>query len=143
MVLDFQEWLRIIKTYGIELTASDLTKLYIKRKNDGACFFLCDFATASLCGLQHMKPKACKLWPFKVLGTPKYGHAQEAAYNYGGKALFVYADSNCNGLKLGQPSRVFANLTVKEFTEIALGMNRFQIKSTANLRPNARSHISF
>jgi len=143
VVLNFQEWLRITKTYGIELTASDLDKLYIKRKNDGTCSFLCDFANPSLCGLQHMKPQACKLWPFKVLGTPKYGYAQEAAYNYCGKTLFVYADSNCRGVKYGKPSWVFANFTVKEFTEVALGSNSCQIKSTANLNSNPRNPFRF
>jgi len=143
VVLNFQEWLRIIKTYSIELTASDLTKLYVKRKNDGTCSFLCDFANSNLCGLQHMKPEACKLWPFKVLGTPRYGYTQQAAYSYGGRTLFVYADSNCNGLRYGKPSWTFANLTVKEFTEIALGFNSYQVKSTANIDPNTGSHFRF
>jgi hypothetical protein len=143
VVLDFQEWLRIIKAYGMELTASDLTKLYIKRKNDGACSFLCDFSSPSLCGLQHMKPQACKLWPFKVLGTPKHGYAQQAAYNYCGKTLFVYADSNCRGVKYGNPSWVFANFIIKEFAEIALGFNSRQVKSTANISSNKRNRFRF
>ena len=143
VVLNFQEWLRIIKKYGIELTASDLTRLYIKRKNDGTCSFLCDFTSPSLCGLQHMKPEACKLWPFKVLGTPKYAYAQQAAYNYCGKTLFVYADSNCKGLNYGKPSWDFANFTVKEFTEIALGFNSRQTKSTANLYSYVRNPFRF
>src|SRR5512136_679045 len=143
VVLNFQEWLRIVKTYSMELTASDLTKLYIKRKNDGTCSFLCEFTNPSLCGLQHMKPEACKLWPFKVLGTPKYGYAQQAAYNYFGRTLFIYADSNCNGLKYGRPLWGFANFTVKEFTEIALGLNSCQVKSTANINLNTRSNFLF
>ena len=143
VVLNFQEWLRIIKTYSIELTASDLTKLYIKRKNDGTCSFLCDFTDPNLCGLQHMKPEACKLWPFKILGVPRYGYPQHAAYNYRGRTLFVYADSNCNGLTFGRPSSTFASHTVKEFTEIALGFNTSQVKSTASIDPNARSPFRF
>ncbi len=143
VVLNFQEWLRIVKTYSMELTASDLTRLYIKRKNDGTCSFLCDFATSSFCGLQHMKPEACKLWPFKVLGTPKYGYPRQAAYNYCGKTLFVYADSNCTGLNYGQPSWGFANFTVKEFAEIAFGFNHCQTKSTGNSNSNMRRSFQF
>ncbi len=143
VVLNVQEWLRIVKTYSAELTVSDLTKLYIKRKNDGTCSFLCDFANPSLCALQHMKPEACKLWPFKVLSTPKYGYPQQAAYNYCGRTFFVYADSNCTGLKYGTPSWSFANFTVKEFTEIALGFNSCQMKSTGSLVPKLRRSFHF
>ena len=133
VVLNFQEWFRIIKTYGIEQTASDLNRLFIRRKNDGSCAFLCDFANTNVCGLQHMKPKACKLWPFKVLGTPEYGYAKRAAYAYGEKTLFVYADSTCRGLRFGNPNWDFANCTVKEFAEIALGFRNYQFKTTANI----------
>ena len=138
VVLNLQEWLRIIGTYSIDLTASDLTRLYIKRKNDGTCSFLCDWANSNLCGLQHMKPEACKLWPFKVFSKPEYGYAKQAAYTYGGRTLFVYADSNCRGLRYGRPKWDFANLTLKEFTEIALGVRNWQIKSTSRINANPR-----
>ena len=141
VVLNFQEWLGIIRTYGMELTASDLTRLYLKRKNDGTCSFLCKLANKNFCGLQHMKPDACKLWPFKVLGTPKFGHARQAAYNYVDRTFFVYVDSNCQGLHFGNPTWEFANQTVKEFTEIALGFRSLQVKSTAELSLNFRSRL--
>jgi Fe-S-cluster containining protein len=133
VVLNFQEWLTIIKNYGVETTASGLNKLYIKRKSDGSCSFLYNISNTHLCGLQHMKPKACKLWPFKVLNKPEYGYAKEAAYDYKGSRLFVYADSNCSGLKYGRPTWEFTTYTVKEFIEIALGIRNQQIKSTADL----------
>lgn len=138
VVLNLQEWLRIIGTYSIDLIASDLTRLYIKRKNDGACSFLCNWPNLNLCGLQHMKPEACKLWPFKVFSKPEYGYAKQAAFTYGGRTLFVYADSNCRGLRYGRPKWDFANLTVKEFTEIALGVRNWQIKSTSSVNANPR-----
>jgi Fe-S-cluster containining protein len=133
VVLNFQEWLNIIKNYGVEMTVAGLNKLYIKRKSDGSCAFLYNISNMHLCGLQHMKPTACKLWPFKVLNKPQYGYAKEAMYDYRGNRLFVYADSNCRGLRYGRPTWEFMTYTVKEFVEIAMGTRSQQFKSTANL----------
>lgn len=133
VVLNFQEWLNIIKSYGVETTVSGLNKLYIKRKGDGSCTFLYKLSNAHLCGLQHMKPKACKLWPFKVLNKPEYGYAKEAAYDYKGNRLFVYADSTCSGLVYGKPTWEFTTYTLKEFIEIAMGIRSQQHKTTAEI----------
>jgi len=133
VVLNFAEWLKIVKNYGVDKTVSGLDKLYIKRKSDGSCVFLKQFSTIHLCGLQYMKPKACKLWPFKILGRPEYGYANEAMYNYGGSRLFIYADSTCKGLRYGKPTWDFATNTLKEFIEIALGVRREQYKTTADI----------
>jgi hypothetical protein len=86
-----------------------------------------------LCGLQHMKPKACKLWPFKIFGEPQYGYASNAVYSYGENQLFVYADSTCSGLRYGKPTLEFSECTLKEFVEIALGVRNNQFKTTADL----------
>jgi len=81
-----------------------------------------------------MKPKACKLWPFKVLSKPKYGYVNEAVHYYGGDRFFIYTDSNCSGLVYGEPTEKFAKYTLNEFVEIALGGRRDQSKTTANIR---------
>jgi Fe-S-cluster containining protein len=133
VVLAFPEWLRIIKTFGVETTVAGLSHLYIKRACDGSCQFLCRGLNMHYCGLQNMKPEACKLWPFKVLSEPNYGQANRAAYDYGGRRLFVYADDMCSGLRYGSPTWEFSNQTVKEFVEIALGTCRTQSKTTSNL----------
>jgi len=133
VVLNFQEWLKIVGNYGIEKTVSDVNKLFIKRSNDGSCAFLCNLFDMHLCGLQHMKPKACKLWPFKVLSKPEFGDINEAVYNYGGNELFVYADSMCKGLRYGNPTWDFTGQTLREFVEIASGTRTDQYKSTGNL----------
>lgn len=133
VVLNFQEWLRIVKNYGVEMTVSGLNKLFIKRRSDGSCAFLRSFSNLHLCGLQHMKPNACKIWPFKVLGRPKFGYANDALYYYGGGKLYVYADPTCVGLKYGSPSWEFANYTLREFVELALGLRSDQRRTKANL----------
>jgi Fe-S-cluster containining protein len=133
VVVSFYEWLKIVKNYGVETTASGLDKLFIKRRSDGLCVFLYNLSGTYLCGLQQMKPKACKIWPFKIVSEPEFGYANEAAYGYGKDGLFVYADSACSGLKYGEPTREFMGNTLKEFIEIALGFRIEQYKTTAKI----------
>ena len=133
VVVNFHEWLKIVRNYGVETTASGLNKLFIKRRSDGSCVFLHNLSGMNLCGLQQMKPNACKLWPFKIARTPEFGYANEAAYSYGENKLFVYADSICAGLRYGKPTREFASHTLKEFIEIALGLRRGQFKTTRDI----------
>jgi len=92
VVLGFPEWLRIAKTYGVETTVAGLDRFFIKRARDGSCAFLCNDTTNYHCSLQNAKPEACKIWPFKILSEPKYGEANQAAYDYGGVQLYVYGD---------------------------------------------------
>ena len=133
VVVNFHEWLRIVKNYGVETTASGLSKLFIKRRGDGSCVFLYNLSGVYLCGLQQIKPKACKIWPFKIASKPEFGYANEAAYGYGKNRLFVYADSTCSGLKYGKPTWEFSNHILKEFIEIALGFRSEQYKTTVNI----------
>jgi Fe-S-cluster containining protein len=134
VVLDFSEWLGIVKNYGVEYTASDLSKLYIRRKSDGSCTFLKNGGNICLCGLQHTKPRACKLWPFKILSEPRFGYPNEAMYDYSDNTVFAYADSSCQGLRLGIPTMEFARHTLREFVEIAVGVRNNQLRTTSTNR---------
>jgi Fe-S-cluster containining protein len=133
VVIDFREWLRIVKNYGIEHTVSGLNKLYINRKTDGSCPFLNNGSTICPCELQYMKPRACQLWPFKVLPRPEFGYANEASFLYLGKEVFVYADPMCRGLRLGRPTVEFSNHTLEEFVEISAGIRSNQFRSTGRI----------
>jgi len=133
VVIDFGEWLGIIKNFGVQSTVSGLDKLFISRRSDGSCTFLNNGSNICLCGLQHMKPRACQLWPFKVLSYPQYGYANEAVYLFHEKPVFVYVDPMCKGLRLGRPTHVFANYTMPEFVEIAAGVRSYQFRSTAGI----------
>ncbi len=142
VVLNFPEWLRIAKTFGAEKTVAGMDRFYIKRASDGSCPFLCNLAGAYLCGLQNMKPDACKLWPFKVFAEPRYGEEKFALYGYGEKRFFVYADSMCSGFRYGAPTWEFASI-VKEFVELALRTRNVQHKTTSSLpaqQPSYRRH---
>ncbi len=82
-----------------------------------------------------MKPEACKIWPFKVLAEPTYGEEKQAAFDYMGNRLFVYADTMCSGLRYGEPTWEFRYTNVKEFTELALGLRKIQYKTTRQSAP--------
>ena len=130
VVLGFPEWLRLTKTFGSETTIADLDRFYIKRCSDGSCAFLFNKSYNYFCGLQTIKPEACKLWPFKVIAEPKYGAPNQAVFDYMGNKIYVYVDTMCSGLRYGEPTWDFRYKTVKEFTELALGVRQVQYKST-------------
>jgi len=131
VVLDFPEWMKIVKAYGVGFTEPGISRFYLKRKSDGTCAFLYNFYGKWLCALQHMKPMACKLWPFKVSDKPRYGRPNEAVYNYGEKKLYVYVDPSCVGLQWGNPAQDFLNTTMIEFVVLALGLREKQFYSTS------------
>ncbi len=133
VVLNFPEWVQILQAFGAQATVAGRDKLFIKRVNDGSCTFLCHFNGNYLCALQNMKPNACKIWPFKVLSEPKFGDPNLAAFDFAGKKLFIYADSNCGGLRYGNPSWEFSTLTLREFAGIALGICGRQSSTTGNI----------
>jgi Fe-S-cluster containining protein len=135
VVLDFPEWMNIIKVYGVSFTEPGISRFYLKRKSDGTCVFLCNFYGRWFCALQRMKPVACKLWPFKISDKPKYGRPNEAVYNYGEKRLYVYVDQSCPGLQWGYPAQSFMNETINEFVDLALGLRQKQFYSTSRLLP--------
>ena len=131
VILKFPEWLDIIKNFGAGFTAAGVSQLFLGKRPDGSCKFLYKTPRASFCSLQRSKPQACKLWPFKVLDRPKYGKARNASYQYGHHRIYIYADTACRGLSFGSPTYVFTHSVVPEFIEIAFGMRRRQVKSTA------------
>jgi len=133
VVLHFNEWLNIVKNFGAGQTASGLNKLFIRRRNDGSCAFLQSGPDASYCALQNMKPKACQIWPFKVLMKPQFGLVNEAVFPLGDNKVFVYVDPNCHGVRFGSPTYEFANFTLKEFVEIAAGVRVHQSKTTSHI----------
>ncbi len=134
MVLDFTEWMKIVNAYGIAFTTPGISSFFLKQKIDGTCAFLYNYYGRWLCVLQeHLKPMACKLWPFKVSDKPKFGRPNEAVYRYGEKRLFVYVDPICPGLRFGSPNYSFLRETLCEFVDLAVGLRRKQCYSTSRL----------
>lgn len=131
VVLNFAEWMKVVKNFGVGYTSPGISKFYLKHKNDGSCAFLHSYQGRGFCHLQHMKPRACKLWPFKILPRPKYGRANEAVYNFAGKPFFIYVDPACRGLTWGRPTKSFLDTTLTEFLSLALGFREKQVYSTS------------
>jgi len=133
VVLGFDEWLSIVEMYGVGVTETDGRKFYLRRRPDGTCVFLYNFSGMRLCGLQDAKPRACKLWPFKVLTWPKYGNAEKASYPYLGRTFYVYVDPECPEISWGPPSWTFTHQVIPEFIELAVGIREKQEKSTSDV----------
>jgi len=133
VVLGFNEWVNLIRKYGVGVTRPGVSKFYLGKRDDGTCVFLTRLYDTWLCGLQDMKPKACKLWPFKVLSRPKFGRPNEAHYKYGDREFFVYVDPACIGIRWGKPTQEFTYRTLPEFVEIALGLREKQYHSTSKI----------
>ena len=141
MVLKPEEWARLVDLYGPSVVDVGHGKFYIRRRSDGSCVFLIRVGDKWFCGLQDMKPKACKLWPFKVISWPKYGRPNEAYLEYAGYPLYVYVDPYCPGIKWGTPEPSFVATTLREFVEIALGIKTEQEYSTSKLPESLRLYL--
>ncbi len=131
MVLGFDEWISLLKNYGSESVKPGISKLFISKKSDGSCYFVAKLGNTRICGLQHMKPKACKIWPFKIHSSPKYGRPVEAHYRYRDKDLFIYVDPSCTGLIWGKPTQELIFRILPEFVEVAIGVRDRQFYSTS------------
>lgn len=136
VVLDFPEWINIVKTYGVDFTQPSISRFYLRRKSDGTCVFLYNHYGTWLCSLQRMKPIACKLWPFKISDKPKYGNSKEASCKWSNQKLYIYVDPSCIGLRWGSPNLEFASTILPEFIDLALYQRRKQFHSTAKLFPS-------
>ena len=138
VVLNFNEWTNIVRNYGVAATIPSVSKLLLGKKVDGTCCFLTCTNDNCFCGLQYMKPLACKIWPFKVHDHPKFDNPNEAVYRYRDRSFFIYVDPACTGLSWGKPTPEFKYKALPEFVDVATGLRRKQLYSTSQiqLRPN-------
>jgi Fe-S-cluster containining protein len=133
VVLNFKEWITIVKKYGADAALPTVGKLLLGKNNDGTCRFLTNFAGNKLCGLQYMKPLACKIWPFKVFYESKFGNPKKALFHYRERDFFVYVDPACNGLTWGNPDSELKFRTLPEFIDVAIGLRERQVYSTSKV----------
>lgn len=138
VALTTNEWTRIFQNYGLDVVQPSLEGFYLRKNTDGRCIFQYRLGEAWLCAIQHMKPLACKLWPFRVLQAPKYGEEERAFYAYRGQRFFIYVDSLCQGLTWGRPDDSLMLRTLPEVVELKLGVREEQHYSTISLsRPSS------
>ncbi len=146
--LSVKDWVNITRAYGYGMAIQSIGGFYLRKTVEGLCPFLIKSQHRYLCNIQHMKPIACELWPFKILIEPKYGNPNEAYFtirnqgyksknlyksrNTGGnRGFYIYANPNCHGITWGKPSAVFVNRILTEFINIRLGLQRKQHYSTS------------
>lgn len=104
---------------------------YLKRRLDGRCIFQVERNGKMVCGIQPLKPLACKMWPFAVFETPQYEHRNQAYFEFRGEIFYVYVNPCCRGLIYGSPSFRFINSVIPEFIELRLGLRKHQLRSTS------------
>jgi len=131
--LTADEWVKITNLYGFDVTVPGVGRSYLKRRSDGSCIFLYRVGDKSFCGLQSLKPKSCKLWPFYIREKPVFGFRDEARFNYKGGEFYVYVDPFCRGLTWGNPSKHLLENLIPEVLEIKFGGREKQVFSTAGL----------
>jgi len=142
VVLNFNEWINIVRNFGVESTIPSVNKLFLGKNSDGTCCFLNQVGNACVCGLQYTKPVACKIWPFKIFLDPKFGSQNEALYKYRDSNFFVYVDPACTGLRWGKPAQDFLYRTLPEFIDVAVGLRKQQFYSTSKIQGQPR-HPTF
>lgn len=139
--LTVKEWLNLVQHYGYGVVEDDIRGFYLKADPSRKCVFGHPSEGYWFCSIQKIKPKACKLWPFKVYRTPKHGWAREAAYEFGEDRFYIYADSHCEGLRWGRPNREMVRKVLPEIMHIALGTQYTQNYSTSELLPRLKPRI--
>jgi Fe-S-cluster containining protein len=130
-----REWITLSKTYGYSVVRQDLGGFYLGKMGDGSCPFLWRSPFGAACGIQHAKPMACRIWPFKILTSPKYGNPTAARYSYRNEEFYVYAVPNCAGITWGRPTAAFTSTVIPEFIDIRLGYRGRQAYSTSRRIP--------
>ncbi|MHC1586444.1 MAG: YkgJ family cysteine cluster protein [Candidatus Hecatellaceae archaeon] len=125
------EYAQIVQTHGHGYVDVAMGKMYLRRRPDGSCYFLYWQNGQGLCGLQPIKPKACKLWPFQVFEHPSFGNPELSLYRYGRREFYIYVVSECRGLTFGQPSPRLEHKVIPEILEIKLGRRVHQQYSTS------------
>lgn len=124
---------RLAGSFGYWAIEAGLNSYYLKKRLDGRCAFQVRRSGRWICGVQPLKPMACKLWPFMVYEKPRYGCRDEAEYEFNGQRFYVYVNPYCRGLAYGKPSHTFESKVLPEFIEIKLGIRERQSLSTSSI----------
>ncbi len=87
------------------------------------CFFQRYVDGQSICLLQNtgLKPASCRTYPFVVSVEPLgLGRDEEASLDFNGQEFYVYVDSDCAGVNLGNPSGRLVDKILPEVLKIAI-----------------------
>jgi len=124
------EVVRLANLFGYGPLELGLKGYRLRKRPDGRCVFQVYRSGRWICGIQSIKPLACKLWPFFISDKPQ-DSKDEAEYEFRGYRFYVYVNPFCRGVVYGKPSNVFAKKVIPEFIELSLGLRREQSLSTS------------
>ena len=141
--LSAYEATRLASIFGYEYLELGLRGYYLKKRQDKRCVFQVYSNGRWICGIQGLKPLACRLWPFIISERPRYDYKDEAEFEFRGQRFYVYLNPYCRGIIYGKPSSMFINKVIPEFIEISLGLRRNQEFSTSMLVGAQLSLTSF
>ncbi|MEM2842258.1 MAG: YkgJ family cysteine cluster protein [Candidatus Bathyarchaeia archaeon] len=135
--LTITEYAKIMNRFGDAVIELDFGKAYLKKNPaTGRCIFQKWRNGKWICGIQEIKPLACKLWPFIILNKPKM---DEALFTYIGEKFYIYLDKHCPEVKIGKPTNYLTNKVLPEIVKLSLNEKFKQVYSTA-LLPQAILH---
>lgn len=127
-----KEYAEIVSKFGYGAVTLDVGRAYLRGDpSTGRCVFQRKVGGRWVCGIQEMKPLACKLWPFAVLDKPRGGGGREALYPRLGRKFYVYVDARCPGVELGAPSERFVAKVLPEVVKLSQGAEISQLYSTS------------
>jgi len=124
------EAVRLANLFGYGSLELGLRGYRLRKRPDGRCVFQVYREGRWICGIQGLKPLACKLWPFFISEEPQ-DFKDEAEYEFEGRRFYVYVNTSCRGVVYGKPSDFFAKKVIPEFIELSLGLRREQRLSTS------------
>ncbi|UCH57214.1 MAG: YkgJ family cysteine cluster protein [Candidatus Bathyarchaeota archaeon] len=119
--LKLDEYAKVARVYGIGVLEFGLGKVYLKNSQGNRCVFQRPSLDRWVCSLQAMKPLACKLFPFRIQSKPAYKRGDTSAYRFRGNDVYVYMDPECDGIRIGKPSRRFRYEVLPEILQIGFG----------------------
>lgn len=116
----FKEYARIEPKYGPRSVEPGEKEFYLRILPDGRCFFLSKRGTLFICRIHDEKPYACRMFPFRVSKTAKYGYGEPSFFQYGDETFNVYLEKECQGIVFGEPSLEFINRVIPRFIQLYL-----------------------
>jgi len=131
--LNAYEATKLAEIFGYDCLELGLKGYYLKKKPNRRCIFQIYSGGRWICGIQGIKPLACRLWPFIVTQKPRYEYKDEAEFEFRGQKVYVYLNPYCRGIIYGTPSSIFIKKVIPEFVELSLGLRREQELSTSIL----------
>jgi len=129
--LKMDEFVKVGNACGQSVFEYGMGKVYLRNGPDRRCVLQRPLMDRWICTVQGLKPTACRLFPFRIQNKPVYPRGDNSSYKLGDKTYYIYLDSACEGIILGQPTQRFATQVLPEILRNGLGNAQKQKYSTS------------